>query len=421
VFWEEQGVFLTLNGATLYPLDVKSEGLTGLLNLLIEDEITVYHSVTTLFRYLANTLTGVEKFPKLRLIILGGEPVLRREVTLYEKYFSSDCLLSTGLGSTETGTARVFLIDKKTEVNSNMMPPLGYEVEDKDILLLDDAGAEVDLGDIGEIAVKSRYLALGYWQNPTLTQAAFVPEPAGGSERIYRTGDLGRMLPDGCLVHLGRKDFQVKIRGYRIELAEIEMALIDTGTLKEAIVLAREDSFGEKRLIAYVVPNQAAPSIHELYSFLIERLPDYMLPSTFVFLDTQPLTPGGKVDRRALPAPDKTRPDLKTTFVAPSTPVEKRLAGIWAEVLNKEPVGIHDNFFELGGNSLLATQVISRISDALSVALPRRSLFETPTLAGLADQITQQLTVAHDEMAELLAELEGLSEEDAQRLVAENL
>jgi acyl carrier protein len=122
-----------------------------------------------------------------------------------------------------------------------------------------------------------------------------------------------------------------------------------------------------------------------------------------------------------LPAPDKTRPDLKTTFVAPSTPVEKRLAGIWAEVLNKEPVGIHDNFFELGGNSLLATQVISRISDALSVALPRRSLFETPTLAGLADQITQQLTVAHDEMAELLAELEGLSEEDAQRLVAENL
>jgi acyl-coenzyme A synthetase/AMP-(fatty) acid ligase/acyl carrier protein len=421
VFWEEQGVFLTLNGATLYPLDVKSEGLTGLLNLLIEDEITVYHSVTTLFRYLANTLTGVEKFPKLRLIILGGEPVLRREVTLYEKYFSSDCLLSTGLGSTETGTARVFLIDKKTEVNSNMMPPLGYEVEDKDILLLDDAGAEVDLGDIGEIAVKSRYLALGYWQNPTLTQAAFVPEPAGGSERIYRTGDLGRMLPDGCLVHLGRKDFQVKIRGYRIELAEIEMALIDTGTLKEAIVLAREDSFGEKRLIAYVVPNQAAPSIHELYSFLIERLPDYMLPSTFVFLDTLPLTPGGKVDRRALPAPDKTRPDLKTTFVAPSTPVEKRLAGIWAEVLNKEPVGIHDNFFELGGNSLLATQVISRISDALSVALPRRSLFETPTLAGLADQITQQLTVAHDEMAELLAELEGLSEEDAQRLVAENL
>jgi acyl-coenzyme A synthetase/AMP-(fatty) acid ligase/acyl carrier protein len=421
VFWEEQGVFLTLNGATLYPLDVKSEGLTGLLNLLIEDEITVYHSVTTLFRYLANTLTGVEKFPKLRLIILGGEPVLRREVTLYEKYFSSDCLLSTGLGSTETGTARVFLIDKKTEVNSNMMPPLGYEVEDKDILLLDDAGAEVDLGDIGEIAVKSRYLALGYWQNPTLTQAAFVPEPAGGSERIYRTGDLGRLLPDGCLVHLGRKDFQVKIRGYRIELAEIEMALIDTGTLKEAIVLAREDSFGEKRLIAYVVPNQAAPSIQELYSFLIERLPDYMLPSTFVFLDTLPLTPGGKVDRRALPAPDKTRPDLKTTFVAPSTPVEKRLAGIWAEVLNKEPVGIHDNFFELGGNSLLATQVISRISDALSVALPRRSLFETPTLAGLADQITQQLTVAHDEMAELLAELEGLSEEDAQRLVAENL
>jgi acyl-coenzyme A synthetase/AMP-(fatty) acid ligase/acyl carrier protein len=395
--------------------------LTGLLNLLIEDEITVYHSVTTLFRYLANTLTGVEKFPKLRLIILGGEPVLRREVTLYEKYFSSDCLLSTGLGSTETGTARVFLIDKKTEVNSNMMPPLGYEVEDKDILLLDDAGAEVDLGDIGEIAVKSRYLALGYWQNPTLTQAAFVPEPAGGSERIYRTGDLGRLLPDGCLVHLGRKDFQVKIRGYRIELAEIEMALIDTGTLKEAIVLAREDSFGEKRLIAYVVPNQAAPSIQELYSFLIERLPDYMLPSTFVFLDTLPLTPGGKVDRRALPAPDKTRPDLKTTFVAPSTPVEKRLAGIWAEVLNKEPVGIHDNFFELGGNSLLATQVISRISDALSVALPRRSLFETPTLAGLADQITQQLTVAHDEMAELLAELEGLSEEDAQRLVAENL
>jgi len=341
-------------------------------------------------------------------------------VALYEKYLSSDCLLSTGLGSTETGNVRMFFIDKEKEVNSNMMPPLGYEVEDKEILLLDDAYAEVDLGDIGEIAVKSQYLALGYWQNPTLTQAAFVPEPAGGSERIYRTGDLGRLLPDGCLVHLGRKDFQVKIRGYRIELAEIEMALIDTGTLKEAVVLAHEDSFGEKRLIAYVVPNQVqAPSIQELHSFLRERLPDYMEPSTFVFLDTLPLTPGGKVDRRALP--DQARPDFIDPFVAARTPVEERLAGIWAEVLHLEQVGIHDNFFELGGHSLLATQVISRLSEAFAVELPLRSLFETPTVAGLAERITQQLTVAHDEMGVLLAELEGLSEEDAQRLLAEDL
>jgi acyl carrier protein len=170
-------------------------------------------------------------------------------------------------------------------------------------------------------------------------------------------------------------------------------------------------------LVAYLVPaKQPTPTVSELQRFLNKRLPNYMVPSAFVRLDAIPLTPNGKIDRRALPVPGQA--DLEKSFVAPRTPVEERLASIWTEVLHREPIGIYDNFFELGGHSLLATQVISRISEALSVAIPLRSLFETPTVAGLAEIITLQLTVAHDEMAELLTELEGLSDEEAQQILA---
>lgn len=681
-----RGIFGALfNGAALYPLDIKKEGLVNLADLLIQEEITFYHSVPTVFRHFINTLTGKEKFPKLRLIRFGGERVLARDVELYKKHFSEDCLLYTGMGATETGHIRQYFIDKKTQIAGSIVPT-GYAVEDIEVLLLNDAGEEIGFNRVGEIALKSRYLSPGYWRKPDLTQAVFLSAPAGGSERIYLTGDLGRMRPDGCLEYLGRKDFQVKVRGYRIEVAEIEMALLEVPGIKEAVVVAREDKLGENRLVAYIVPNQAQASkignrrryrlpnnmaivhqykaetdyiyedifvdqiylrhgitvndgdcifdvganiglftlfvhqqcknptvyafepsppifellsinaalygsdvklfqcglsneaktatftfypkcsglssfyadkkeekevlqlildnqlrggmseiaplmqyseqlieerlksktftcqlrtlsdlisennveridllkidvqkseadvlagieeddwkkikqivielhdvpgrleqvvallnrrgykiavqrdilkqssnyfiyavqhrenhklssetqrevpdrplayvvpnqedpsvtVSELRSFLKEKLPEYMIPAVFVFLEVLPLTANGKVDRNKLPIPDWSKSELETAFVPPRDILEFQLMKIWEQVLGIRPIGVTDNFFELGGHSLLAVQLSSQIEKAFNKKLPLVSLFQLQTIEQLASVIRQE-------------------------------
>jgi acyl carrier protein len=196
---------------------------------------------------------------------------------------------------------------------------------------------------------------------------------------------VARYLSDGNVEFLGRIDHQVKVRGYRIELGEIESALAQHTAVRETVVLAREDVPGDKRLVAYVVAQegQMLPLTGEMQRFLKKKLPDYMIPSAFVELEQMPLTPNGKVDRRALPAPERTRPELEGVFVAPRTPAEQAMAEIWAQILKMERIGVHDNFFALGGHSLLATQVVSRLRNTLQVTLPLRSLFEHPTVAEL--------------------------------------
>jgi acyl carrier protein len=275
----------------------------------------------------------------------------------------------------------------------------------------------------GELHIGGDGLARGYLNRPELTAAKFIKNPFGKSDKLYKTGDLVRYLPDGNIEFLGRIDHQVKIRGFRIELGEIETVLTQHPSLRETVVIAREDLPGDKRLVAYVVPQQQQPHSSELRSFVQERLPNYMVPSAFVFLDALPLTPNGKVDHRALPAPDASSSQLDTEFVPPSNPTEELLATIWAEVLGVERVGIHDNFFELGGHSLLATRVISQSNQAFSVELSLRHIFETPTVAGLAVAVTQsQFEQTEDEdLAHLLAELEGLSDEEVQQLLVQEM
>jgi acyl carrier protein len=213
----------------------------------------------------------------------------------------------------------------------------------------------------------------------------------GDSERIYRTGDLGRVLPDGSLVHLGRKDFQVKILGYRIEIAEIETALLDIEGVREAAVIGLERPTGEKHLVAYVVPSgNSLVGVTMLRRILADRLPQYMIPSLFVMLDALPRTPHGKIDRHALPAPDPTRPTLDNLYVAPANPTEKKLTEIWSEVLSLDRIGVHDNFFDLGGHSLSATQVLSRISKGFQLELSFRTFFESPTVADMATVIIEK-------------------------------
>ena len=409
-----------LNGASLYPLDIKEEGLTHLAGWLIQQEITIYRSVPTTFRHFISTLDGNEQFPKLRLVYMAGEPVYKRDVELYKRHFSSDCIFMNGIGSTECLTYRWYFINRETTIDGNNVP-VGYPLEDMEILLLDDDRNQVGPNQIGEMAVKSRYLSPGYWRKPDFTQAVFLSSPEGGEGRIYRTGDLGLMLADGCLMHMGRKDFQVKIRGHRVEVAEIEAALLSSGKIKEAIVTFREDRPGDQRLVAYLVPaERPVPTVTTLRRALAEKLPEYMIPSAFVMLDALPLLPNGKVDRRQLPTPGSTRADLATPFLAPRTPVEEALTGIWAEVLGLDRVGIHDNFLELGGNSLLAAQVISRVISILQVEIPLRSLFESPTVADMAMVITQdQIKKAEQKDIErMLTELERLSDNAAKQLLS---
>ncbi len=344
--------------------------------------------------------------------------------------------------------------------------PIGRPLPGRRIYVLDRYGQPVPAGVPGELYIGGLGLAKGYLNRPELTGERFVPAEKLGvgswkseagqaappdsllltlySSRLYRTGDLVRFRRDGVVAFLGRVDDQVKVRGFRIELGEIEATLQQHPDVREAVVLAREDVPGEKRLVAYVVAQESEVGsresedggreadltpysllIPELRTFLAERLPDYMIPAAFVFLDALPLTASGKVNRRALPAPDAAA-TLTSVYVPPRTPVEEELAAIWAQVLDFQPteerpgIGIHDNFFDLGGHSLLATQIIARVRAKYHVELPLRRLFETPTVAGLAELITESLVQeeSEEELAQLLEELEGLSDDAVRDLLS---
>jgi acyl carrier protein len=296
---------------------------------------------------------------------------------------------------------------------------------------LDQQGQVAPLGVVGELYIGGDGLARGYLRRPELTAEKFVPHPYSASPgaRLYCTGDLVRFHSDGNLEFLKRMDQQVKVRGFRIELGEIEAALQDHAAVRESVVIAREDTPGDRRLVAYVVrnpnyqrgtePATELGQIPQLRSWLQERLPDYMMPSNFVILDKLPLNANGKVDRHALPAPDAASYVTEETFITPRTPEEERVAEIWAEVLNIRPISVEANFFDLGGHSLLATRVVSRIREAFGVELPLRVLFDSPTVAALARHLAaaphEQTEVRR--IAEMLEKLAHLSEDETKSLL----
>jgi acyl carrier protein len=275
----------------------------------------------------------------------------------------------------------------------------------------------------GQLFIGGVGLANGYWRDEEKTQACFINHPRTG-ERLYRTGDLGRYLPDGNIEFLGREDFQVKIRGYRIELGEIETVLKSHPLVRSAVVVAGGDEAGDKRLVAYVVPDKNRDiGYDDLRSFLKRKLPDYMIPAEFVLLEAMPLSPNGKLDRRALPAPKADVSKSNVNYVAPRTSFEKTIAAIWSNVLEIDTIGIHDSFFRLGGDSLLATQVLIKLFELFQVDIPLRSFFESPTLEGLSLFITGKLIkdTLSDEGLNILDDLDFISEEEAQKLLDEKI
>jgi amino acid adenylation domain-containing protein len=308
-----------------------------------------------------------------------------------------NCTLQNQYGPTESHVVTALTL-KGPSSEWPTLPPVGRPISNTQTYILDDLLQPVPIGVVGTLYVGGVCLARGYLNRPDLTRDGFIPDPfsTDPGARLYATGDLARHLADGNIELLGRADDQVKIRGYRVEPGEVEAVLGRHPSVRQVSVVARVDksngpsaaASADRRLVAYIVPHEGlTPSTTELRGFAKDKLPEYMVPSVYVMLDAFPLTPSGKVDRRALPSVDRVRPELEEVFVAPRTPVEVTLAAIWSEVLDVEPLGVHDDFFELGGHSLLATQVVSRIRDALRIELPLRRIFEAPTIALLATLI----------------------------------
>ncbi|MEH2121099.1 amino acid adenylation domain-containing protein [Nostoc sp.] len=333
-------------------------------------------------------LSSSEAPGKTRALIIGGENLLAESITFWQN-FAPNTILVNEYGPTETVVGCCIYQIPKGEMLSSSVP-IGHAIANTELYVLNQYHKPVPIGVPGELYIGGLSLARGYLNRSELTAEKFIPNPFSEQPgtRLYKTGDLVCYRLDGNLEFLGRIDNQVKVRGFRIELGEIEGLLKQYPGVRDTIVMAREDVPGDQRLVAYVVSKSDAIPIHsELRSYLKQHLPEYMLPSTFVLMDALPLTTNGKVDRRALPAPDQTRPEFQETFVAPCTAIEEILAGIWAQILGLEEVGIHDNFFTLGGHSLLATQVISQVRKVFQQELSLRRLFEQPTIAGLAKDI----------------------------------
>jgi acyl carrier protein len=278
--------------------------------------------------------------------------------------------------------------------------PIGGPIANTQVYVLDGELAPVPIGVPGELYLGGIGLARGYRHRPGLTADRFCPNPYGPpGSRLYRTGDRARWRPDGVIEYLGRTDTQIKLRGYRIELGEIERVLGQQPGVREAVVLLRADDPDDPRLVGYVVPTGEPPSPATLRTVLQAQLPAYMVPQTWVVLETVPLTPNGKLDRGALPAPGGERPTLEVGYVPPRTAIETTLVGIWQQVLGLDRVGIYDNFFELGGHSLLLLQVHTRITERTNVSLPIVDLLRYPTIHALAQYVNQpekeQAVMAH--------------------------
>ena len=365
-------------GATLYCAQ-KQSLLAGQTLIQFLQDNTITHA--TFPPSLLAVLPSAE-LPALQTIICAGESCSPDVV----KRWASGRRFFNAYGPTEATVWSSF-----AEIGDRKKPPIGRPIANTQLYILDENLQPVPVGIPGELYIGGSGLARGYLNRPELTAQRFIPNPFSekAGERIYKTGDLARYLPDGNIEFLGRTDEQVKIRGYRIELGEIEALLIQHPAVKETAAVAEDDFSGNKRLVAYVVPNPTqALNPLEMRNFLKEKLPAYMIPHAFVAIEFLPLTPNGKIDRNRLIAPGNlTSNSTDKSCIAPRTPTESTLAKIWSEILNAEPVGISDNFFDLGGDSLLAIRLINEINQQFERELPLSALFLNPTIEALADSL----------------------------------
>ena len=390
-------IFVPLcSGATICIPEDRSVALdpARLTDWLDQKEITLMHCVPAVFRLMTGAKLDPARLLSLKYIMMAGERLDPTEIKRWMDVFGQRVQLINMYGATENTMAKFCHFITEADARRRTIP-IGKPIRGARAILVDETGGVCDPGAIGEIYIRTPYLTLGYYNDPELTRKVFAPNPFSSdpNDIVYKTGDYGRLLPDGNFELIGRKDHQVKIRGQRVELGEIEQALKRQTGARDCAVKAWGDDPDDLRLAAYIAWGTDAPArAAEIRSSLQAYLPDYMIPATFTFLNSLPLTSNGKVDRDALPPPDQSQRQSEAEFVAPTNEIEEKLAEIWREALRIEQtgrIGINDNFFHLGGHSLLATQVASRIREAFQVETPLRTVFERPTIAELAAAISQ--------------------------------
>ncbi|WXG19664.1 non-ribosomal peptide synthase/polyketide synthase [Xenorhabdus griffiniae] len=391
-----QEIFTTLSegGCLVLVNETQRRAPQQLLRLIQQQQIGRVFLPYIALQHLAEAASDSEEdFSCLAHIITAGEQ-LRITPAIARFLQRADCRLHNHYGPTESHVVTAYSLDKAMAPWPTL-PPIGRPIANNRIYILDGSGQPVPLGVTGEIYIAGAGVARGYRNRPELTAERFLVDPfsPNPNDRMYKTGDLGRWRPDGNIEYLGRNDFQVKLRGFRIELGEIETQLMQCHGVREAVVIAREDEPGEKRLVAYLRPLAGAKlKPAELRQQLARHLADYMLPSAFVILETFPLTPNGKLNRQALPAPDASAVATRR-YEAPVGDIETALAKIWQDLLGLERVGRHDHFFELGGHSLLAVQLVARIRQRLARELPLQTLFAQPVLLAQAQTLTETATL----------------------------
>ncbi|MGD9007815.1 MAG: amino acid adenylation domain-containing protein [Desulfobacteraceae bacterium] len=379
-------------GGTLHILTQEISGDPNhLADYFVQNNVTNAYIPPALVVDLVEIFESKQNSLPLKRMLVGVEPIKQGTLQRYRD-LSAHLHIINDYGPTEaTICATFYNFQNATQVDRRT--PIGIAVPGYSVYLVDQNTQPVPIGVTGEIVIGGPGLARGYLNRPEMTKEKFIPNPyfENPHSRLYKTGDMARMLADGNIEYIGRRDNQVKFRGFRVELGEIEAALIQHDVVSQAVVMLLEDQLGNSQLAAYVVSDQNDQSIGDsLKKSLKAKLPAYMIPSVIIFLDAFPLTPNGKVDRRALPEPDPAGCFTLENYAAPGTNMEKELALIWAEILGIPRVGIQDNFFDMGGHSLLAIRLTQRIEKVLGASIPVATLFKAPTIAEMAELIDGQ-------------------------------
>lgn len=397
-----------LSGATLYLYDIHEAGIAQLPDWIDRHQITVWNSVPSLFRAFVAQIADRRQVASLRLVRLASDTVSHRDIEAFQRFFAADCQLWLSYAMTESKTITTRFLDQTAAAELTAIP-CGFPIEGIEVWIADDVGKPQKADTVGEIVVHTRYLSPGYWRRPEETAARFLPDPTVPDIYTIFTGDLGKICQDGNLIHMGRKDSQVKILGHRVELAEIDAALTSLPMVRVGVTLCHDDDKSAMLTAYLVLSEQRIPSAAQLRSQLAPRLPAYMIPHRFLFLEQLPLNFNGKIDRKALS--QLAQPMTETSYVAPRTPVEVALATIWAESLDREAIGIHDEFLTLGGDSLSAIQIVAEVVRQFGLDLPLSTLFQTTTVAQMALLITQHQAEALDPLVleEILAELNTMA------------
>ena len=361
------------NGAALYPWDPKIAGFNGMAEWMVGNQLTTFQWIPSAFRQFLRTVPSGMCFSDVRIVVMASEPLTRREVELFRNHFPEGSYIVNQVGTGESYNYCLYPVDHHTPLDQASIPG-GFSVSpDREVLILDDHGKELLTGDVGQIAVRSQYMSAGYWRDPAQTQAKFT-HLGDNAAPVYLTGDLGKLLPDGCLLHLGREDFQVKIRGFRVEMAEIDQALVKAPGVLDAATWTARNRLGENQLVAYLMLEQPDRLDRlAIRHHLQLSLPDYMIPAEYVVLDRLPVLPSGKTDRRALPNPFDRRQEQAG-----------EIRELFAEVLECEEIGPDSDFIECGGDSLLSAVLLHRVRQRFRSEIPLDAFLNAPTPRSLA-------------------------------------